>query len=312
MEKKILITGGAGFIGSNLIDKIIKKNNYIYCLDNLSTGNKKNILKFLNKKNFKFIKSDVLKKINGKYDFIYNLACPASPYQYQKNPLNTLKTNIIGSINVLENAHKNNTPVLQASTSEVYGDPLLHPQKENYHGNVSTIGPRACYDEGKRASETLFFDYKREFNINIKVVRIFNTYGPNMSLSDGRVISNFIVQCLKNKPITIYGNGNQTRSFCYIDDLTSALITYSNLNKNISGPINIGNNTEFTIKNLALTIKKITKSTSKIVYHKRQEDDPYKRKPDIKLAKKILNWKPSVTLNEGLIKTIKYFESILK
>ena len=309
-NKKILITGGAGFIGSNLINKLIS-NNEIICLDNFITGSNINIQPFKNHKNFSLIKGSILSNIKGKYDFIYNLACPASPYHYQKNPIETFKTSVIGSLNILENAYKNDSIVFQASTSEIYGDPLEHPQKENYFGNVSTIGPRACYDEGKRAAETIFFDFKRIYNVKIKLVRIFNTYGPNMSPNDGRVISNFIVQALKNKPITIHGNGDQTRSFCYIDDLVNGIIAYSNIKKNFSGPINLGNNKEYSINQIALKIKKITNSNSKIIYKKKQVDDPHKRKPDINLAKKILKWKATTNLNEGLKKTIDYFNAII-
>ena len=309
-NKKILITGGAGFIGSNLINKLIS-NNEIICLDNFITGSNINIQPFKNHKNFSLIKGSILSNIKGKYDFIYNLACPASPYHYQKNPIETFKTSVIGSLNILENAYKNDSIVFQASTSEIYGDPLEHPQKENYFGNVSTIDHRACYDEGKRAAETIFFDFKRIYNVKIKLVRIFNTYGPNMSPNDGRVISNFIVQALKNKPITIHGNGDQTRSFCYIDDLVNGIIAYSNIKKNFSGPINLGNNKEYSINQIALKIKKITNSNSKIIYKKKQVDDPHKRKPDINLAKKILKWKATTNLNEGLKKTIDYFNAII-
>ena len=309
-NKKILITGGAGFIGSNLINKLIS-NNEIICLDNFITGSNINIQPFKKYKNFSLIKGSILSNIKGKYDFIYNLACPASPYHYQKNPIETFKASVIGSLNILENAYKNDSIVFQASTSEIYGDPLEHPQKENYFGNVSTIGPRACYDEGKRAAETIFFDFKRIYNVKIKLVRIFNTYGPNMSPNDGRVISNFIVQALKNKPITIHGNGDQTRSFCYIDDLVNGIIAYSNIKKNFSGPINLGNNKEYSINQIALKIKKITNSNSKIIYKKKQVDDPHKRKPDINLAKKILKWKATTNLNEGLKKTIDYFNAII-
>ena len=309
-NKKILITGGAGFIGSNLINKLIG-NNEIICLDNFITGSNINIQPFKKHKNFSLIKGSILSNIKGKYDFIYNLACPASPYHYQKNPIETFKASVIGSLNILENAYKNDSIVFQASTSEIYGDPLEHPQKENYFGNVSTIGPRACYDEGKRAAETIFFDFKRIYNVKIKLVRIFNTYGPNMSPNDGRVISNFIVQALKNKPITIHGNGDQTRSFCYIDDLVNGIIAYSNIKKNFSGPINLGNNKEYSINQIALKIKKITNSNSKIIYKKKQVDDPHKRKPDINLAKKILKWKATTNLNEGLKKTIDYFNAII-
>ncbi len=308
--KKILVTGGAGFIGSHLISYLLKQNNHVTCIDSLYSGSKSNILNYKKNKNFVFIKKDVTKKINGKYDFIYNLACPASPIHYQKNPIYTFKSNIYGAINVLENAYKNNCTVLHTSTSEVYGDPLQHPQKETYYGNVSCTGPRSCYDEGKRAAESIFFDYKRLYNTKIKIIRIFNTYGPNMQIHDGRVISNFIFQCLKNKNITIYGDGMQTRSFCYVDDLIKGIIKYSYIS-DFTGPINLGNPKELKIIDIAKKIKKITLSKSQIVYKKMPIHDPKKRKPNINLAKKILKWEPKISLEVGLIKTIKYFSKII-
>jgi UDP-glucuronate decarboxylase len=310
-SKKILIAGGAGFIGTNLIKKIINKNIKIYCLDNFFTGSQKNILQYSKNSNFKIINHDITNPVNLKVDQIWNLACPASPIHYQHDPVKTLVTSIQGSINLLNLAKKNNCKIFQASTSEVYGDPLNHPQKENYWGNVNPIGPRSCYDEGKRCAETLFFDYHREFNIDIKVARIFNTYGPFMHPKDGRVVSNFIVQSLQNQPITLYGNGNQTRSFCFVDDLVDGLLKLMNSNNKITGPINIGNSSELTVKKLAKIIIKLTNSKSKIIYKDLPVDDPIKRKPDIKKAKKLLNWEPKTDLLNGLSKTIKYFEKIL-
>lgn len=310
-NKKILIAGGAGFIGTNLIKKIITNNNQIFCFDNFFTGSQKNIIQFLNNKNFKVVNHDITKPLNLKVDQIWNLACPASPIHYQHDPVKTLITSIQGSINLLNLAKKNNCKIFQASTSEIYGDPLIHPQKESYWGNVNPIGPRSCYDEGKRCAETLFFDYNREFKINIKVARIFNTYGPYMHPKDGRVVSNFIVQALQNKPITIYGNGNQTRSFCYVDDLVTGLIKLMNSNKRVTGPINIGNNSELTVKKLAKIIVELTNSRSKIIYKNLPIDDPIKRKPDIKKAKKLLKWEPKTNLLDGLSKTINYFETML-
>jgi UDP-glucuronate decarboxylase len=310
-NKKILIAGGAGFIGTNLIKQIINSNNQIFCFDNFFTGSRKNVIQFLKNKNFKVVNHDITKPLNLKVDQIWNLACPASPIHYQHDPVKTLVTSIQGSINLLNLAKKNNCKIFQASTSEIYGDPLIHPQKESYWGNVNPIGPRSCYDEGKRCAETLFFDYNREFKINIKVARIFNTYGPYMHPKDGRVVSNFIVQALNNKPITIYGNGKQTRSFCYVDDLVNGLIKLMNSKNSITGPINIGNNSELTVKKLAKIIVELTNSKSKIIYKNLPIDDPIKRKPDIKKAKKLLKWEPKTNLLEGLSKTIKYFETML-
>jgi len=311
-KKKILITGGCGFIGSHLVNYLLnEENNNITCLDSLFSGSKNNIKKFLNNKNFIFLKKDVTQKINGKYDIIYNLACPASPIHYQSDPILTFKTNILGAINVLENAYKNNSMIFHASTSEIYGDPLKHPQKENYLGNVSTTGPRACYDEGKRGAETIFFDYGRKYKTKIRVARIFNTYGPNMQLNDGRVISNFIVQCLKNKSITIYGNGHQTRSFCYVNDLIDAIIKFTNNDLMFEGPINLGNPDEYKIIEIAKIIKEITNSKSKIIFKDKLIDDPFRRKPDISLAKKILEWKPKISIDQGLRLTINYFRKKL-
>jgi UDP-glucuronate decarboxylase len=308
---KILITGGAGFIGSHLSNFLVNKNFKVYALDNLFSGSYDNIKSLEGNKNFEFKKFDITNKLNlEKSDFIFNLASPASPKFYQHDPLKTVKTNVIGSFNVLEYAHKYNTPILQASTSEVYGDPKIHPQSEDYWGNVNPIGIRACYDEGKRCAETIFFDFNRSYNLPIKIIRIFNTYGPLMQPDDGRVVSNFIMQAINNLPITIYGDGKQTRSFCYIDDLITCLYKYMKLSTEYTGPINVGNPKEQTVKSLALQIIKLTNSKSKIIYKKIPLDDPLNRKPNISKAKKILNWEPKVDINTGLKKTIKYFKSI--
>ena len=308
-NKKILIAGGAGFIGSHICKKLVLQNNKVFCVDNLLTGNKDNIKNLLNTKNFKFIKKDINQKIFLNVDEIYNLACPASPPKYQKNPVETVKASVLGSINLLELAKKVNAKILQASTSEIYGDPKEHPQKETYNGNVNPIGIRSCYDEGKRCAETLFFDYHRQKKVKIKVARIFNTYGPKMDFFDGRVISNFIVQCIKNKNLTIHGKGKQTRSFCYIDDMVDALIKFMNLKSNFTGPLNLGNPYEINIFKIAKKIKKLTNSKSKIIFLNLPVDDPIKRKPDISLAKKKLKWKPKISLEIGIKKTIKYFKS---
>ncbi len=312
--KNIIVTGGAGFLGSHLCEYLINKGEKVICIDNLFTGNLKNLENIKDSRNFEFIQHDIIEPIffeDKKIDQIYNLACPASPIQYQINPVRTIKANTIGVINVLGIAKKHKARVFQASTSEVYGDPLEHPQKESYRGNVNTIGERACYDEGKRVAETLFFDYHREHGIEIRVARIFNTYGPRMYENDGRVVSNFIVQALKNDPITIYGTGEQTRSFCYVDDLIEAI--YRLMNKeDFTGPINIGNPGEFTMIELANKIIKITDSKSEIVFKELPSDDPKKRKPDISMAEEILGWEPKVNLEEGLIKTVDYFKKIVQ
>tara|TARA_B100000749_G_scaffold51654_1_gene37404 strand:- start:1017 stop:1958 length:942 start_codon:yes stop_codon:yes gene_type:complete len=308
-NKKILIAGGAGFIGSHICKKLVLQGNKVYCIDNLLTGKKENIKHLINKKNFKFIKKDINQKISLNVNEIYNLACPASPPKYQKNPIETVKASVIGSINLLELAKKNNAKILQASTSEIYGDPKEHPQKETYNGNVNPVGIRSCYDEGKRCAETLFFDYHREKKVKIKVARIFNTYGPKMDFFDGRVVSNFIIQCIKNKNLTIFGKGKQTRSFCYIDDMVDALIKFMNLKNNFTGPLNLGNPYEINIFKIAKKIKSLTNSKSKLVFTKLPNDDPVKRKPDISLAKKKLKWSPKISLDEGLLQTIKYFQT---
>lgn len=305
---KILVTGGAGFIGSHLCRRLVEEGDDVICLDNLFTGSKSNIEDLFKYSNFHFILHDITKPIYMDHvDQIYNLACPASPVHYQYNPVKTVETNVIGAINVLNLAKKTGACVLQASTSEVYGDPAVHPQKEEYWGNVNPIGIRSCYDEGKRAAETLFFDYHRQYGVNIKVVRIFNTYGPNMQENDGRVVSNFIVQALKGENITIYGDGNQTRSFCFVSDLVEGLMRLMHSEKNITGPVNLGNPQEFTVNQLAEMIVDITKSKSKIEYKELPQDDPKKRKPDITLAKKLLEWNPTIEIMEGLSKTISYF-----
>ena len=305
--KKILVTGGAGFIGSHLCERLLKEGNEVICLDNFFTGSKDNIVHLMDNPYFEVIRHDIEEPILIEVDEIYNLASPASPIHYQKDPVKTVRTNVMGAINVLDIAKRCGAKVLQASTSEVYGDPEIHPQIEEYRGNVNPIGPRACYDEGKRCAETLFFDYHREYGVNIKIVRIFNTYGPKMAINDGRVVSNFIIQALKNEDITIYGNGSQTRSFCYVDDLVDGLIKM--MNSNYIGPINLGNPEEYTILELAKIIITLTNSKSKIIFKELPQDDPKQRQPDITKAKKYLNWKPQVSLEEGLKKTIKYLRS---
>lgn len=310
-SKIILITGGAGFIGSHLCERLLSAGHEIICLDNLFTGSKNNIRHLFKNKNFKFLKHDIIEPfyLKGKIDEIYNLACPASPIHYQINAIRTIKANTIGMIHVLGFAKKHKARILQASTSEVYGDPLEHPQKESYRGNVNTIGPRACYDEGKRVAETLTFDYHRKWRIEIKVARIFNTYGPRMAKDDGRVVSNFCIQALQNKPITIYGDGGQTRSFCYVSDLVDGLIKLMESPANFTGPINLGNPGEFTIEELAKKVLALTGSKSRIIHKRLPEDDPRQRQPEITLARKMLKWQPEVRLEEGLEKTVKYFKS---
>ncbi len=308
--KKIIVTGGAGFIGSHLCKFLLTEGHNVVCIDNLLTGSKKNLADIYENSNFKFIEHDIINPYyDDDVDEIYNLACPASPVHYQINPIKTIKTNTLGVINMLGLAKKNNAKILQASTSEVYGDPEIHPQSETYNGNVNMIGPRSCYDEGKRCAETLFMDYHRSHKLNIKIARIFNTYGPNMAFDDGRVVSNFILQALKGDDITIYGNGNQTRSFMYIDDLVKGIILIMNSESNIVNPINLGNPNEITINELASMIIKYTNSNSKIIYKELPEDDPKRRKPNILKANKILNWKPTLSLSTGLIKTIENFKN---
>lgn len=306
--KKILITGGSGFLGSHLCEKLLNPKNHILCVDNYFTSSKKNISHLLDHSNFEILRHDITFPLYTEVDEIYNLACPASPIHYQKDPVQTTKVNVLGAINMLGLAKRTKAKIFQASTSEVYGDPKISPQKESYWGNVNPIGVRSCYDEGKRAAETLFFDYHRQHKLPIKLARIFNTYGPKMAKNDGRVVSNFILQCLKNKPITIYGDGSQTRSFCYVDDLIEGIISLMKSQSSVTGPINLGNPSELPVKKIATLIKEITGSRSKLIFKKLPSDDPTQRKPDISLAKKILNWKPTTSLNEGLIKTISYFE----
>ena len=305
-QKNILVTGGAGFIGSHLCKTLLDLGHYVICLDNLFTGTKDNISDLTDNPNFEFVNHDIIEPyFRANIDEIFNLACPASPIHYQFNPIKTIKTCTIGVINMLGLAKENNAKILQASTSEVYGDPEIHPQKEDYYGNVNSIGFRSCYDEGKRCAETLFMDYKREHDLDIKIVRIFNTYGPNMTKNDGRVVSNFILQALNNENITIFGDGSQTRSFQFIDDLIEGLLKM--MNSDNMGPINLGNPIELSMNNLASKIIKLTDSSSKIIYKKLPEDDPKRRKPDISLAKSKLNWNPKVNLKIGLQKTINYF-----
>lgn len=314
MKKVILVAGGAGFVGSHLCEYLVSLGHFVIALDNLSTGNKKNINPLLSKKNFQFIKGDVCKwnlsKIGKTVTEIYHLASPASPVHYQKNPISTWKANTVGTLNLLELGRLNNANFLFASTSEVYGDPKEHPQKESYWGNVNPVGVRSCYDESKRAGEALVMDYHRQFKIQTKIIRIFNTYGPRMDSLDGRVVSNFIVQALNNLPLTVYGKGAQTRSFQYIGDLVHGMVKTMDM-KGFTGPVNLGNPKEFTMLELASIIIKITKSTSKIIFKSLPEDDPKQRKPNISLAKKKLNWQPYIKLEDGLLKTIGYFRNVL-
>ena len=306
---RVLVTGGAGFLGSHLCDALLNKGFEVICLDNFYTGFEKNVEHLQSKGRFELFQHDVTVPIQLEVDAIMNLACPASPIQYQRNPVQTIKTSILGAINMLELAKNLDIPILQASTSEVYGDPNITPQQEDYWGNVNPIGVRACYDEGKRAAETIFFDFYREFNVQIKVARIFNTYGPRMDLLDGRVVSNFIVQALENKPISIYGDGTQTRSFCYVTDLILGLVRLLESDQKITGPINLGNPMEFTMLELAQKIIEITNSNSKLRFMPLPKDDPKQRKPDITLAESLLGWKPEIQLDEGLALTIEEFSS---
>ena len=310
--KKILVTGGAGFLGSHLCEALLKQGNEVICMDNYFTGSKSNIIHLLDNPYFELYRHDVTMPAHVEVDEIYNLACPASPIHYQYDPIKTIQTSIMGAINMLGVAKRTGAKILQASTSEVYGDPHVHPQPEEYWGNVNPIGIRSCYDEGKRCAETLFFDYHRQNNVRIKVIRIFNTYGPNMHPNDGRVVSNFIVQALKNHDITIYGDGSQTRSFCYCDDLIRGMIAMMATPDEITGPINLGNPHEFTIKQLAELVIELTGSNSKIIYEPLPSDDPTQRQPIIDKAKTILGWEPTVQLREGLTKTIEYFDKKLK
>ena len=310
--KKILVTGGAGFIGSHLCERLLDEGHEVICLDNYFTGSKENIVHLLKNPYFELVRHDVTMPYFVEADEIYNLACPASPIHYQFNPIKTIKTSVMGAINMLGLAKRIKAKVLQASTSEVYGDPLIHPQTEDYWGNVNPIGSRSCYDEGKRCAESLFMNYYHQNNVNIKIARIFNTYGPRMSPNDGRVVSNFIVQALKGEEITIYGDGKQTRSFQYVDDLVEGLIRLMNSDDSFIGPVNIGNPGEFTMIELAENVLKLTGSKSKITFHPLPEDDPMQRQPDISLAKeKLNNWEPKIKLNEGLKYTIDYFKEVI-
>lgn len=310
--KRILVTGGAGFIGSHLCERLINEGNDVICLDNFFTGSKENISHLIGNKYFELVRHDITKEYFAEVDMVYNLACPASPPHYQYNPIKTLKTSVRGVINMLGLAKRCKARILQASTSEVYGNPEVHPQVEGYWGNVNPIGIRSCYDEGKRCAETLMMDYHRQNKVDIRIVRIFNTYGPNMDLYDGRVVSNCIVQALKGEDITIYGDGSQTRSFCYVDDLVDGLIKMMNNPQGFIGPVNLGNPSERTILNLAQTIIKLTNSNSKLVYLPLPQDDPVKRKPDISLANRELGWEPKTDIETGLKKTIEYFEQKLR
>ncbi len=310
MGKKILVTGGSGFLGSHLCERLLSEGNEVICLDNYFTGDKKNIIHLISNPYFELIRHDITTPIFLEVDQIYNLACPASPIHYQYNAIKTIKTSVLGAINVLGLAKRVKATVLQASTSEVYGDPEVHPQEESYWGHVNPIGIRSCYDEGKRCAESLFINYHKQNNVDIKIMRIFNTYGPRMHPNDGRVVSNFIMQALNNQDITIYGDGMQTRSFCYVDDLINGMIKLMNSPKEFIGPVNIGNPGEFTIKELAEMVIKLTGSKSKLVYNELPADDPMQRKPNITLAKEKLSWEPKIKLEEGLIKTINYFKNI--
>jgi UDP-glucuronate decarboxylase len=309
--RRILVTGGAGFLGSHLCERLVEAGHEVLCVDNFFTGQRKNVHHLLDRKNFELLRHDVTFPLFVEVDEIYNLACPASPIHYQFDPVQTTKTSVIGAINMLGLAKRLKVKVFQASTSEVYGDPSVHPQPESYWGNVNPLGPRACYDEGKRCAETLFFDYHRQHRLKIKVVRIFNTYGPRMHARDGRVVSNFIVQALKGEPITIYGEGQQTRSFCYVDDLIGGFTALMDSPDDVVGPINIGNPQEFTIRQLAEQVIDLTGSSSKLVFEPLPADDPKQRRPDISIAERVLGWRPTIPLRDGLIRTIAYFDEAL-
>jgi UDP-glucuronate decarboxylase len=311
-ERRVLVTGGAGFIGSHLCDRLLERGDEVLCVDNFYTGTRHNVHHLRSHPRFELMRHDVCFALYVEVDEIFNLACPASPIHYQFDPVQTTKVSVHGSINMLGLAKRVKAKVLQASTSEVYGDPTVHPQKEDYWGNVNPIGLRSCYDEGKRCAETLFFDYRRQHRLPIKVARIFNTYGPGMHPNDGRVVSNFIIQALRNEDITVYGEGNQTRSFCYVDDLVDGLIRLMGTPDDVTGPVNLGNPNEFTIRQLAESVIGLTGSSSKIVYRPLPEDDPKQRCPDISLAKKLLAWEPRVQLQDGLMKTIEYFDQLLR
>ncbi len=308
--KRVLVTGGAGFIGSHLCERLLARGDEVLCVDNFFTSRRSNILHLMDNKMFEFLRHDITWPLYVEVDQIYNLACPASPIHYQFDPVQTTKTNVHGSINMLGLAKRLKVRILQASTSEVYGDPSEHPQKETYWGNVNPIGLRACYDEGKRCAETLFFDYHRQHHLSIRVVRIFNTFGPRMHPNDGRVVSNFILQALRNEPITIYGSGDQTRSFCYVDDLVTGMIAMMDQDE-FTGPVNLGNPAEFSIRDLATMVLELSGSSSEIVFRPLPQDDPIRRKPDISLAREKLGWEPTVPVREGLARTIEYFRGVL-
>lgn len=310
LAKKVLVTGGAGFIGSHLCERLVARGNDVLCVDNFFTGAKANVTHLLQAKNFELLRHDVTFPLFVEIDEIYNLACPASPVHYQYDPVQTTKTSVHGAINMLGLAKRTNAKILQASTSEVYGDPEVHPQTEDYKGNVNPIGPRACYDEGKRCAETLFFDYYRQHKLNIRVCRIFNTYGPRMHPEDGRVVSNFIMQAIRGEPITLYGDGSQTRSFCFVDDLVEGMMRLMDADDAHTGPMNLGNPGEYTIRQLAETIAEMTHSKSEIIFKPLPQDDPTQRCPDITLAKNVLGWEPTIQLRDGLQRTIDYFKSL--
>ncbi len=307
---RIIVTGGAGFIGSHLCKSLLDQGHSVVCVDNLFTGSKKNIQPLLENDRFEFVEHDITEPLSESADQIYNLACPASPIHYQKDPVYTFKTSVFGIFNMLELAHRRKARILQASTSEIYGDPLEHPQRESYWGNVNPVGVRSCYDEGKRAGETICMDFQRKYGVDVRIARIFNTYGPNMSPDDGRVVSNFIMQALNNKPLTIYGDGSQTRSFCFVSDMVDGLIKL--MNSSVTSPVNLGNPDEFTIKELAEQILKLTGSKSKITFNPLPQDDPKQRQPDITAAKSKLKWSPAVKLSEGLKNTVEYFNTIVQ
>lgn len=310
----LLVLGGAGFVGSNLCDRLLGEGHNVTCIDNMATGSPINVRHLMKTNRFSLIECDVAMpmKFSGKFDQIYNLACPASPPAYQADPIQTTKTSVLGAINVLELAREHDAPVFQASTSEIYGDPLHHPQHESDWGNVNPIGPRACYDEGKRCAETLFFDYHRVHGVRIRVARIFNTYGPRMAINDGRVVSNFIVAALRDKPITIYGNGTQTRSFCYVDDLVDGIVRLMNAPDDVTGPINLGNPEEFTVRDFAELVIRLTNSRSEIIYLPLPADDPRQRRPDIGRAAETLGWRPTISVEAGILRTIAYFDKVLR
>ena len=310
-RKRVLVTGGAGFLGSHLCDRLLARGHEVLCVDNFLTGQRANVAHLLGDARFELLRHDVTAPLEVEVDEIYNLACPASPVHYQHDPVKTTKTNVHGAINMLDLAQRKGAKILQASTSEVYGDPAVHPQPEEYWGNVNPIGPRSCYDEGKRCAETLFFDYRRQYGLGIKVARIFNTYGPRMHPRDGRVVSNFIVQALRGEDITIYGEGTQTRSFCYVDDLIEAMLRLMDTGHDVTGPVNIGNPAEFTMLDLAHLVIELTGSAARLVHRPLPEDDPRQRCPDIAKARALLGWQPTVALRDGLARTIGYFDALL-